>query len=59
MSPAHPLTAHGRPHTPPPRAQYPAVSFVKIDVDELKSVAQAMKIEAMPTFQYFRDGKKA
>jgi len=35
------------------------VSFVKIDVDELKSVAQAMKIEAMPTFQYFRDGKKA
>ena len=45
--------------TTPPRAQYPAVSFVKIDIDELKSVAQAMKIEAMPTFQYFRDGKKA
>ncbi|KAF9606271.1 hypothetical protein IFM89_024092 [Coptis chinensis] len=34
------------------------VIFVKIDVDELKEVAQEFSVQAMPTFVLFRKGKQ-
>ncbi|KAL8168294.1 hypothetical protein V2J09_009793 [Rumex salicifolius] len=34
----------------------PNVIFVKVDVDELKSVATDWAIEAMPTFMFLREG---
>lgn len=36
----------------------PHVIFLKVDVDELKTVAEEQKVEAMPTFIYFKDGKE-
>jgi thioredoxin 1 len=38
--------------------QFPDIHFVKIDVDELPSVAQDLGIRAMPTFIIFKDGEK-
>lgn len=35
-----------------------AVSFYKIDVDEVPDVAQELGIRAMPTFLLFKDGEK-
>ena len=35
----------------------PHVTFLKVDVDELESVAQEHSVEAMPTFLFFKDGK--
>ncbi|KAE9458603.1 hypothetical protein RHMOL_Rhmol07G0309100 [Rhododendron molle] len=35
----------------------PDVMFVKIDVDELKSVAEDWAVEAMPTFVFMKEGK--
>ncbi|GFY95849.1 thioredoxin H-type 1 [Actinidia rufa] len=35
----------------------PDVIFVKVDVDELKSVAQDWAVEAMPTFLFIKEGK--
>ncbi|XP_004287851.1 PREDICTED: thioredoxin H-type [Fragaria vesca subsp. vesca] len=35
----------------------PNVIFVKIDVDELKSVAEDWAVEAMPTFMFLKEGK--
>ncbi|WOL08895.1 thioredoxin H1 [Canna indica] len=32
------------------------VSFLKVDVDELKDVAQEFDIEAMPTFVFLKEG---
>lgn len=32
--------------------------FVKIDVDEADDVAARAGVQAMPTFQFFKDGKK-
>ncbi|GAB0132441.1 kinetochore-associated Ndc80 complex subunit nuf2 [Epichloe bromicola] len=34
------------------------VHFIKFDVDELPAVAQALGVRAMPTFFFFRGGKK-
>ncbi|KAI3930519.1 hypothetical protein MKX01_036965 [Papaver californicum] len=34
----------------------PDVTFLKVDVDELKSVAQDWAIEAMPTFVFLKEG---
>ncbi|KAG4214320.1 Thioredoxin H-type [Gossypium arboreum] len=34
----------------------PNVIFLKVDVDELKSVAQSWAIEAMPTFVFLKGG---
>nr|CAD1819848.1 unnamed protein product [Ananas comosus var. bracteatus] len=36
--------------------KYPNVIFLKVDVDELKSVAQDWAIEAMPTFVFLKEG---
>jgi len=38
--------------------QYPEVKFYKIDVDELPDVSQELGIRAMPTFLFFKNGKK-
>ncbi|GAB2279504.1 hypothetical protein Dimus_014144 [Dionaea muscipula] len=35
----------------------PHVTFVKIDVDELQSVATDWAVEAMPTFVFLKEGK--
>ncbi|XP_050226653.1 thioredoxin H-type [Mercurialis annua] len=35
----------------------PQVTFLKVDVDELKSVSQDWAVEAMPTFMFLKDGK--
>ncbi|XP_068653525.1 thioredoxin H1-like [Aristolochia californica] len=35
----------------------PHVTFLKVDVDELKSVAMDWAIEAMPTFMFLKEGK--
>ncbi|XP_059438079.1 protein RTE1-HOMOLOG [Corylus avellana] len=35
----------------------PNVTFLKVDVDELKSVAQDWAVEAMPTFMFLKEGK--
>ena len=34
------------------------VIFVKVDVDAQDKIAQKCGISAMPTFQFFKDGKK-
>ena len=35
----------------------PQVIFLKVDVDELKTVAQDWAVEAMPTFMFLKEGK--
>ncbi|CAN0919123.1 Thioredoxin H-type [Linum grandiflorum] len=35
----------------------PTVTFLKVDVDELKKVAQDWAVEAMPTFMFLKEGK--
>ena len=35
----------------------PHVIFLKVDVDELKSVAEEWDVEAMPTFVLMKEGK--
>ncbi|CAI9110861.1 OLC1v1010951C1 [Oldenlandia corymbosa var. corymbosa] len=35
----------------------PTVTFLKVDVDELKTVAQDWAVEAMPTFMFLKEGK--
>ncbi|KAL7471698.1 hypothetical protein ACHAXS_011996 [Conticribra weissflogii] len=37
---------------------YPNASFVKVDVDAQSDIAQECGIRAMPTFQFYRDGRK-
>ena len=32
--------------------------FAKVDVDDVEDVAAACGISAMPTFQFYKDGKK-
>ncbi|XP_057766042.1 thioredoxin H-type 1-like [Salvia miltiorrhiza] len=36
----------------------PHVIFLKVDVDELKTVAQEYNIEAMPSFLFIKEGKE-
>lgn len=38
--------------------EFPAVSFLKVDVDELPDVAGAEGISAMPTFRFYKNGQK-
>ncbi|CAI9276494.1 unnamed protein product [Lactuca saligna] len=35
----------------------PHVTFLKVDVDELKVIASDWSVEAMPTFLFIKDGK--
>ncbi|CAL5373280.1 unnamed protein product [Camellia sinensis] len=35
----------------------PTVTFLKVDVDELESVAKDWAVEAMPTFMFLKEGK--
>ncbi|KAL3505339.1 hypothetical protein ACH5RR_035180 [Cinchona calisaya] len=35
----------------------PHVIFLKVDVDELKTVAEEHEVDAMPTFIFFKEGK--
>ncbi|KAK7309320.1 hypothetical protein RJT34_05948 [Clitoria ternatea] len=37
--------------------KFPNVTFIKVDVDELKTVAQDWAVEAMPTFMFVKEGK--
>ena len=37
---------------------YPDAVFVKVDVDENSEVAELCGISAMPTFQFYKGGKK-
>ena len=37
-------------------ASLAAVNFIKIDVDECEDFAEGLKIEAMPTFIFFKGG---
>ncbi|KAL6779726.1 TRXH1 [Auxenochlorella protothecoides x Auxenochlorella symbiontica] len=39
-------------------SNYDDVVFVKLDVDQVEEVAQALGITAMPTFQVFQSGEK-
>ncbi|KAG0496934.1 hypothetical protein HPP92_001625 [Vanilla planifolia] len=36
--------------------KFPSVIFLKVDVDEMKSIAQDWAIQAMPTFIFLKDG---
>ncbi|KAL3840275.1 hypothetical protein ACJIZ3_024866 [Penstemon smallii] len=36
----------------------PHVIFLKVDVDELKTVAEEYNVEAMPTFVFLKEGKQ-
>jgi thioredoxin 1 len=39
-------------------AKETGVTFAKVDVDEAEDVAADQKIQAMPTFKFFKDGKQ-
>jgi thioredoxin 1 len=39
-------------------AQYPAVTFLKVDVDKCQEVAKSMEVKAMPTFAGIFKGEK-
>lgn len=32
--------------------------FVKVDVDDSEEIAEGCEVEAMPTFHFYKDGKK-
>jgi len=37
--------------------KFSEIVFLKVDVDELRDVAQEWDVEAMPTFIFIKDGK--
>lgn len=37
--------------------RFPEIFFLKVDVDELRDVAQEWAVEAMPTFIFIKEGK--
>jgi len=39
-------------------SEFEDVIFIKVDVDENSETAEACGIEAMPTFQFFKNGAK-
>ncbi|KAL1919029.1 uncharacterized protein VTP21DRAFT_2410 [Calcarisporiella thermophila] len=38
--------------------KYPSVSFAKVDVDEVQQAAQAAGVTSMPTYQFYKGGRK-
>ncbi|KAL2892770.1 Thioredoxin H-type 1 [Bienertia sinuspersici] len=38
--------------------KHPSVLFLKVDVDELKTVAEEFKVDAMPTFVFLKNGEE-
>ncbi|GAA5989226.1 hypothetical protein JCM10908_001214 [Rhodotorula pacifica] len=38
--------------------QYPAATFLKVDVDKAQDVARAYRVSAMPTFAYVKNERK-
>lgn len=38
--------------------EFPDVVFIKVDVDENSETAEAENINAMPTFKFYKNGKK-
>lgn len=46
------------PHFEAMSKENPNVIFVKVDVDAQDKIAQMCGIRAMPTFQFFKGGKK-
>lgn len=38
--------------------EFKGVKFIKVDVDENGDTAEAMEINCMPTFMFFKDGAK-
>lgn len=46
------------PHFEAMSKEFPNAIFVKVDVDAQEKIAQMCGIRAMPTFQFFKDGKK-
>eukprot|EP00276_Gloeochaete_wittrockiana_P004135 CAMPEP_0184660550 /NCGR_PEP_ID=MMETSP0308-20130426/34361_1 /TAXON_ID=38269 /ORGANISM="Gloeochaete witrockiana, Strain SAG 46.84" /LENGTH=102 /DNA_ID=CAMNT_0027101219 /DNA_START=62 /DNA_END=370 /DNA_ORIENTATION=- len=38
--------------------QFPGVTFLKVDVDELEETAANENVSAMPTFVFYKDGKR-
>jgi thioredoxin 1 len=37
--------------------EYPSAKFIKVDVDELSTVAQEYEVSSMPTLLFFKGGK--
>ena len=37
--------------------KYPEARFYKFDVDEVPEISQELKIRAMPTFIFYKDGE--
>ncbi|CAM0954702.1 unnamed protein product [Alopecurus aequalis] len=37
--------------------KFPHVAFLKVDVDELKPIAEQFSVEAMPTFLFMKEGE--
>jgi len=46
------------PHFEAMSKEYTNVIFVKVDVDNQDKIAQLCGVQAMPTFQFFKGGKK-
>ncbi|KAI3982091.1 hypothetical protein MKX01_018997 [Papaver californicum] len=38
--------------------KFPSVLFLKVDVDESRTVSEEWNVEAMPNFVFLKDGKK-
>ncbi len=38
--------------------QFPDITFVKVDVDELEDTAASENVSAMPTFVFYKDGRR-
>jgi thioredoxin len=39
-------------------SENPDLAFAKVDVDEAEELAAALKVEAMPTFIFFKNGQE-